>query len=295
MHEDGERGRREKERESILQDRNGIRGNVLSRHDGQLVARSPTNLDRFDKSRECPTRVYTVRREIINYLAYLECYDRDRASNYNPIAARGSTRSRSRENRVEKGGREERGSPNVFVFPRFLRGSPNRPRFKFNPPGLNRSILIYEYPPIRSGGRKRDSRVIYDRIRSVICKKSIIYGRHRRRSGRFLGADEAGGKSGRAVRPIRHTARASPYTQRGISLGGDPEPVWNTGGHLPPARPCLAGPSPLGKILQNLQGRGLSPRIIPSRLSSTSLIRLRILLLFSPNSPSFSCLPVCGI
>ena len=91
-----------------------------------------------------------------------------------------------------------------------------------------------------------------------------------------------GGKSGRAVRPIRHTARASPYTQRGISLGGDPEPVWNTGGHLPPARPCLAGPSPLGKILQNLQGRGLSPRIIPSRLSSTSLIRLRILLLFSP-------------
>lgn len=184
------------------------------------------------------------------------------------------------------------------MFPRFLRGSPNRPRFKFNPPGLNRSILIYEYPPIRSGGRKRDSRVIYDRIRSVICKKSIIYGRHRRRSGRFLGAGEAGGgggKSGRAVRPIRHTARASPYTQRGISLGGDPEPVWNTGGHLPPARPCLAGPSPLGKILQNLQGRGLSPRIIPSRLSSTSLIRLRILLLFSPNSPSFSCLPVCGI
>ena len=110
MHEDGERGRREKERESILQDRNGIRGNVLSRHDGQLVARSPTNLDRFDKSRECPTRVYTVRREIINYLAY----DRDRASNYNPIAARGSTRSRSRENRVEKGGGEKKGSRLTF-------------------------------------------------------------------------------------------------------------------------------------------------------------------------------------
>lgn len=103
------RKRREKERESILQDRNGIRGNVLSRHDGQLVARSPTNLDRFDKSRECPTRVYTVRREIINYLAYLECYDRDRASNYNPIAARGSTRSRSRENRMEKGGEKKGG------------------------------------------------------------------------------------------------------------------------------------------------------------------------------------------
>lgn len=141
---------------------------------------------------------------------------------------------RSGENK--EGGR---GPPNVFVFPRFLRGSSNRPRFKFNPPGLNRSILIYEYPPIRSGGRKRDSRVIYDRIRSVICKKSIIYGRHRRRSGRLLGAgDEARRGEGRRTECARFaTPRARPYTRR--DLGGDPEPVWNTGGHLPPARPCL--------------------------------------------------------
>lgn len=104
------------------------------------------------------------------------------------------------------------------MFPRFLRGSPNRPRFKFNPPGLNRSILIYEYPPIRSGGRKRDSRVIYDRIRSVICKKSIIYGRHRRRSGRFLGAGEAGGEVGaRSAPDSPHRARVSLYTERDLS------------------------------------------------------------------------------
>lgn len=82
-------------------------------------------------------------------------------------------------------------------------------------------------------------------------------------SGRMRGEARTGRHSA-PDSPHRARARVSLYTEG--SLGGDPEPVWNTGGHLPPARPCLAGPSPLGKILQNLQGRGLSPRIIPSRL-----------------------------
>lgn len=149
--------------------------------------------------------------------------------------------------RIEWG---RRGSPNVFVFPRFLRGSPNRPRFKFNPPELNRSILIYEYPPIRSGGRKRDSRVIYDRIRSVICKKSIIYGRHRRRSGRFLGLVRGEARAGAHSAPDSpHCARVSLYTERDLS-----EETPNLSGT--PAATChlhvLAWPGPrrLGKYFK---------------------------------------------
>ena len=122
-------------------------------------------------------------------------------------------------------------------------------------------------------------------------------------------AQGSGKGPGHALRPIRHavprrdSARASLYQK-----DQRPEPVWNTGGHLPPARPCSVGPSPLGKILQNFQGHGLLSlslslslsfslcrRIIPAgvpRRSSTSLIRLRVvfrvLLLFSPGRVSIS-------
>lgn len=132
------------------------------------------------------------------------------------------------------------------MFPRFLRGSPNRPRFKFNPPGLNRSILIYEYPPIRSGGRKRDSRVIYDRIRSVICKKSIIYGRHRRRSGVVRRGGSRGAQCARFATP-----RARLLIHREGSLSEETPNLSGT-----PAATChlhvLAWPGPrrLGKYFK---------------------------------------------
>lgn len=101
--------------------------------------------------------------------------------------------------------------------------------------------------------------------------------------------------SGRGTR--RGEARAgaqsapdSPHRARVLIHGGISEETPNLSGT--PAATChlhvlaLAGPSPLGKILQNFQGRlGLSPRIIPS---STSLIRLRIFRVASILLPNVS-------
>lgn len=111
--------------------------------------------------------------------------------------------------------------------------------------------------------------------------------------------------SGRGTR--RGEARAgaqsapdSPHRARVLIHGGISEETPNLSGT--PAATChlhvlaLAGPSPLGKILQNFQGRlGLSPRIIPS---STSLIRLRIfrvasILLPNVSRPSLSLSVSC--
>ena len=139
--------------------------------------------------------------------------------------------------------------------------------------------------------------MIYDRIRTMICKKSIIYGRHRRRSCRFfsMGAKKRRGP-GHTLRPIRHaaprhaaTVRARPYTRRirDPNLSGTPAATCHL--HV------LAWPGPrrLGKYFKTSRDTVLSlspPLLLPLSLSlstdnssrcapasSTSLIRLRIL------------------